>query len=93
MQMLLELKEAMSRCHAATDKLFAGIDDWDEKPIDLRHHFGFYFGHLAAFAAVKALREVRTRVPASRWGRSGWWLALVVSPSWNASNSHQPAVV
>jgi hypothetical protein len=59
MQMLVEVGESMSRLCSATDRFFGGVANWEEKPIDLRHHFGFYYGHLSAFAAVKALKEVR----------------------------------
>lgn len=59
MQMLVTADEALQRCWAATDKLFAGIPDWDVQPIDVRHPFGFYFGHMASFAKLKMLPEVR----------------------------------
>lgn len=35
---------------ASTDALFNRLPDWQARPIDLRHPFLFYIGHLAAFA-------------------------------------------
>ena len=58
MQMFVSTAEAMQRCWKATDALFAGIEDWSVQPIDVRHPFGFYYGHLASFAKLKALPQV-----------------------------------
>lgn len=55
MQMLVSTSEAMQRCWKATDALFDGISDWSVQPIDVRHPFGFYYGHLASFAKLKTM--------------------------------------
>lgn len=41
-----------------TDSLFSSITDWQAQPIGLRHPFGFYYGHCAAFARLKMLPQV-----------------------------------
>lgn len=53
MQLLLPIAEALRSCWRDTEALFAGIPDWSVKPIGLRHPFGFYFGHVAAFSLLK----------------------------------------
>ncbi len=58
MQMLVSTSEAMQRCWKATDALFDGISDWSVQPIDVRHPFGFYYGHLASFAKLKTIPRV-----------------------------------
>ena len=58
MQMLVSTAEAMRRCWKATDALFASIADWSVQPIDVRHPFCFYYGHLASFAKLKMLPAV-----------------------------------
>lgn len=58
MQMLVSTSEAMQRCWKATDALFDGISDWSVQPIDVRHPFGFYYGHLASFAKLKTMPRV-----------------------------------
>ncbi len=58
MQMFVSTSEAMQRCWSATDALFAGINDWSVQPIDVRHPFGFYYGHLASFAKLKTMPKV-----------------------------------
>lgn len=58
MQMFVSASEAMQRCWSATDALFAGIADWSVQPIDVRHPFGFYYGHLASFAKLKTMPTV-----------------------------------
>lgn len=58
-QLLVTPKEALERCWADTDALFERIDDWESHPIDIRHPFCFYYGHLAAFAKLKILPELR----------------------------------
>ncbi|DBA68320.1 TPA: hypothetical protein ACH3X2_013633 [Trebouxia sp. C0005] len=55
MQMFVSTSEAMQRCWKATDALFDGIGDWAIQPIDVRHPFGFYYGHLASFAKLKTM--------------------------------------
>ena len=59
MQMLVSTAEAMQRCWKATDALFGSIADWSVQPIDVRHPFCFYYGHLASFAKSKMLPLVR----------------------------------
>jgi len=53
MQMLIPFREAFQRCWATTDIFFQSVMDWCEKPIDVRHPFKFYYGHLQAFAKLK----------------------------------------
>lgn len=65
MQMLVSLAEAMQRCWRATDALFGSIQDWSAQPIDVRHPFSFYYGHLASFAKLKMLSWVRQTVATS----------------------------
>ena len=62
MQMLVSTAEAMQRCWSATDALFASIADWSVQPIDVRHPFCFYYGHLASFAKLKMLPLVSMAV-------------------------------
>jgi dimethylhistidine N-methyltransferase len=52
-QLLLSPKEAFQRCWNDTDALFSHISDWQAQPIGLRHPFGFYYGHVAAFSHLK----------------------------------------
>jgi formylglycine-generating enzyme required for sulfatase activity len=62
MQMLIPFKEAYIRCWHATDAFFRNLPDWSMKPIDVRHPFCFYYGHLPAFAKLKLLpNEVPTK--------------------------------
>lgn len=58
MQMLVHISQAVKRCWAATDRLFATIEDWSVQPIDVRRPFGFYYGHMASFAKLKMLPHV-----------------------------------
>ncbi|KAH8933037.1 hypothetical protein BDL97_18G010500 [Sphagnum fallax] len=63
MQMLIPFKEAYVRCWHATDAFFRNLPDWSMKPIDVRHPFCFYYGHLPAFAELKLLpNEVPTKL-------------------------------
>jgi hypothetical protein len=55
MQMLVPPAAALTRCWAATDALFASLPDWGAQPIDMRHPFSFYYGHVAAFSKLKML--------------------------------------
>lgn len=57
MQILIPAEEAVQRCWQDTDSLFATIQDWTAKPIELRHPYGFYMGHLPAFAKLKLFPE------------------------------------
>ncbi|KAH8933040.1 hypothetical protein BDL97_18G010800 [Sphagnum fallax] len=62
MQMLIPFKEAYVQCWHATDDFFRNLPDWSMKPIDVRHPFCFYYGHLPAFAELKLLpNEVPTK--------------------------------
>ena len=54
-QMLVPPLAAFRHCWADTDALFRRIPDWQAHPIDMRHQFGFYYGHVAAFAKLKML--------------------------------------
>lgn len=56
-QLLLPPEEALKRCWADTDCIFSGIDvhQWESKPIDLRHPFLFYYGHVASFLRLKVM--------------------------------------
>eukprot|EP00249_Psilotum_nudum_P030628 c43427_g1_i1 orf=292-2445(+) len=54
-QMLLPGSEALRCCWDDTDELFGRIRDWSAKPIDVRHPFFFYYGHLIAFARLKLI--------------------------------------
>eukprot|EP01018_Ginkgo_biloba_P029340 Gb_06303 [translate_table: standard] len=56
-QMLLPARQALLQCWNDTDTLFGGISDWTSKPIDLRHPFLFYYGHVCAFAKLKVLEH------------------------------------
>lgn len=53
MQMLIPFRDAFLRCWAQTDEFFQSVPDWCEKPIDVRHPFKFYYGHIQAFAKLK----------------------------------------
>lgn len=57
MQMLIPFRESLQRCWGATDAFFQSVPDWCEKPIDVRHPFKFYYGHILAFAKLKLLPE------------------------------------
>lgn len=50
---LMPAPEALKRCWEDTEALYTQIDDWLEQPIDLRHPFAFYYGHVAAFLRLK----------------------------------------
>lgn len=52
-QMLCSGLQALLSCWDDTDALFDGISDWCANPIDLRHPFLFYYGHVSAFAKLK----------------------------------------
>ncbi|KAG6541861.1 hypothetical protein Mapa_016689 [Marchantia paleacea] len=56
-QILLDDFEAVTQCWQDTDVLFEGIRDWSLKPIDIRHPFCFYYGHLPAFAKLKIFAD------------------------------------
>eukprot|EP00850_Spirogloea_muscicola_P023678 SM000377S13799 [mRNA] locus=s377:32580:36264:+ [translate_table: standard] len=56
LQMLLPVERALQSCWDDTDNCFATLD-WDEKPIDVRHPFCFYYGHVNAFAKLKILPD------------------------------------
>lgn len=58
MQMLYAPELAFQSCWADTDALFAAMPDWGQQPIQIRHPFCFYYGHVAAFAKLKALPQV-----------------------------------
>ena len=68
MQMFVSLGEAMQRCWSATDALFGAIQDWSAQPIDVRHPFSFYYGHLASFAKLKMLPLVCQNCCEHFWG-------------------------
>ncbi|KAG0553605.1 hypothetical protein KC19_12G024700 [Ceratodon purpureus] len=53
MQMLIPFREAFERCWKQTDAFFNDVPDWCMKPIDVRHPFKFYYGHIQAFAKLK----------------------------------------
>lgn len=55
MQMMLPAEEALRRCWNDSDDLFAKMPDWRRKPIDVRHPFCFYYGHINAFTKLKLL--------------------------------------
>lgn len=57
MQMLYAPELAFQSCWADTDALFAAMPDWGQQPIQIRHPFCFYYGHVAAFAKLKALPQ------------------------------------
>ncbi|KAL2621691.1 hypothetical protein R1flu_001896 [Riccia fluitans] len=56
-QVLLDEFEALTQCWQDTDVLFEAIPDWSSKPIDVRHPFLFYYGHLTAFKKIKLFPE------------------------------------
>lgn len=56
-QLLLPPTEALTRCWADTDALFAHFPDWNAQPIGLRHPFTFYYGHVAAFSRLKLVQN------------------------------------
>ncbi|KAH9316911.1 hypothetical protein KI387_018680, partial [Taxus chinensis] len=56
-QMFLPASHGLVQCWRDTDKLFEGILDWNSKPIDLRHPYLFYYGHVCAFAKLKMTRN------------------------------------
>ncbi|CAM6124876.1 unnamed protein product [Calypogeia fissa] len=56
-QMLLSDLEALVQCWQETDTLFQGLSDWTVKPIDLRHPFCFYYGHVSSFMKLKLFPE------------------------------------
>ena len=57
LQMLYAPELALRSCWADTDALFAGMRDWGQHPIHIRHPFCFYYGHVAAFARIKILPQ------------------------------------
>jgi len=58
MQLLVSPVEALRRCWADMDALFGRLPDWSAHPIDVRHPFCFYYGHLASFDKLKMLPNV-----------------------------------
>ncbi|GLJ39980.1 hypothetical protein SUGI_0817940 [Cryptomeria japonica] len=54
-QIFLPVSHALVQCWRDTDKLFAGILDWNSKPIDLRHPYIFYYGHVCVFTKIKMI--------------------------------------
>ena len=67
MHMLVPQLEAVRRCQADTDAFFAAIADWTNHPIDVRHPFVFYYGHIAAFASIKAFPKVTASLCSPRY--------------------------
>ncbi|KAI5060176.1 hypothetical protein GOP47_0025114 [Adiantum capillus-veneris] len=57
-QILYSNIEALRSCWNDTDTFFDSISDWKLKPIDLRHPFLFYYGHLSAFTKLKLFDEM-----------------------------------
>ncbi|CAI5490071.1 unnamed protein product [Closterium sp. Naga37s-1] len=55
MQLLLPQTLALLECWRDADAFFDALDDWSVKPIEFRHPFCFYYGHLTAFAILKLL--------------------------------------
>ncbi|CAI5463414.1 unnamed protein product [Closterium sp. Yama58-4] len=55
MQLLLPQTHALLECWRDADAFFDALDDWNVKPIEFRHPFCFYYGHLTAFAILKLL--------------------------------------
>jgi len=54
-QMLCAPSQAFLLAWRDTDSLFARMPDWGEAPIDLRHPFGFYYGHVCSFTKLRLL--------------------------------------
>jgi hypothetical protein len=48
-QLLVTPAKAVELSWREEDALFSGIADWAAQPIELRHPFTFYYGHVAAF--------------------------------------------
>lgn len=46
-------RRAFELCWNDSDALFDHIGDWASQPIDLRHPFVFYYGHVASFTKIK----------------------------------------
>ncbi|MCO5597245.1 hypothetical protein L7F22_051321 [Adiantum nelumboides] len=58
-QILYSGAEALRSCWDDTDTLFDSILDWKLKPIDLRHPFLFYYGHVNAFTKLKLFDNMK----------------------------------
>ncbi|GLJ19812.1 hypothetical protein SUGI_0358950 [Cryptomeria japonica] len=56
-QIFLLVSHELVQCWRYTDNLFAGIMDWNSKPIDLRHPYIFYYGHVCAFTKIKMIEN------------------------------------
>lgn len=39
-----------------TDALFDRLHDWNDCPIELRHPFLFYYGHVASFSKIRLVK-------------------------------------
>lgn len=59
-QLLCSPQTALEQCWRDTDVLFSHIADWNAQPIDLRHPFLFYYGHLASFSKSRMSNEGET---------------------------------
>ncbi|GJP78497.1 hypothetical protein CLOP_g8788 [Closterium sp. NIES-67] len=55
MQLLLPQTHALLESWRDADTFFQSVPDWSAKPIDFRHPFCFYYGHLPSFAILKLL--------------------------------------
>ena len=53
------------------DSLFDRLHEWRDAPIDLRHPFCFYYGHVVSFAKTKMLPVSHS----TRWQPSVPWPA------------------
>eukprot|EP00897_Mesotaenium_endlicherianum_P009271 jgi/Mesen1/8372/ME000468S07806 len=56
-QLMVPAEEALRLCWRDTDAFFAAIPDWAVKPIDVRHPFCFYYGHVSSFSKMKVLPD------------------------------------
>ncbi|KAH7372604.1 hypothetical protein KP509_17G012500 [Ceratopteris richardii] len=59
-QVLYSAVQALRSCWDDTDALLNGVADWKSKPIELRHPFLFYYGHVNAFTKLKLLNTMET---------------------------------
>ena len=59
-QLLCSPETALEQSWRDTDVLFSHILDWKAQPIDLRHPFLFYYGHVASFSKSRLSNERET---------------------------------
>ena len=73
MQLMCAPSLAFTLAWRDMDSLFDRLHEWRDAPIDLRHPFCFYYGHVVSFAKIKMLQVSHSTrwQPSARPAHSG----------------------